>query len=96
MIGATRLLLMSRLAAALCWWLGCRPAYDHSCDLSPNYAVPCSRCGAPDTSYADRVGDSRHAAFVRWLHYWLLRRWVPACCGTCGKRYGRHDRCLPF
>ena len=41
-----------------CWWFGCQPDYEairHDCE-----AVPCERCGAPDTTYADRCGDTRH------------------------------------
>jgi len=30
--------------------------------------------------------------------YWLWRKWWPAKCDDCGKRYGRHDGCddIPF
>jgi hypothetical protein len=89
-------MIRMRSARAICWWFGCKPDFGHSCELSPNYVVPCKRCGVPDTEYADRVGDTRHNAAIGWLRYWLLRRWVPARCNDCGRRYGRHDNCLPF
>jgi len=84
----------------LCWWFGCDPDYDedrdHPCGLSPNYVVPCRRCGAHDTDYADRVGDTRHNRLRHWLRYWLFRRWWPERCCDCGKRFGNHYDCLPF
>lgn len=86
----------NRLLGLLCWWFGCLPDYDHPCELSPNYVVPCRRCGERDTSYADRVGDTRHAKLIQVLRYWLWRRWMPAKCSDCGKRRGGHDQCLPF
>lgn len=85
--------LVRRLA---CWWFGCAPDYDHPCELAPNYVVPCVRCGAHETSYADRVGDTRHNRAKEWLRYWCLRRWLPARCTCCGKRFGEHPECLPF
>ena len=88
--------LSNALFGVICWWFGCRPDYEHPCELSPNYLVPCRRCGSRDTTYADRVGDTRHAALVAWLKHWLLRRWMPARCSDCGKRFGEHDKCLPF
>lgn len=80
----------------VCWWFGCRPDYDHPGEVAPNYIVPCSRCGAPDTPYADRVGDTRHQHAVDFLRYWGFRRWWPTRCASCGKRFGAHRECLPF
>lgn len=85
--------LVVRLA---CWWFGCQPDYNHPCELSPNYVVPCKRCGALDTTYEDRVGVTRHNRLMRWLRYWFFRRWWPERCIDCGKRFGRHDECVPF
>lgn len=97
-LGGSRL---KRLVIRLsCWWFGCDPDYDedrdHPCGLSPNYVVPCKRCGAHDTDYADRVGDTRHNRLMEWLRYWCFRRWWPAPCVDCGKRFGDHSECLPF
>ena len=78
----------------LCWWFGCRPYFQ--CSHDQGDATPCARCGAPDCCYGDMVGDTRHARLKRWLRYWLWRRWVPAKCEDCGKRFGGHDQCLPF
>jgi hypothetical protein len=79
-----------------CWWHGCLPDYDHPCELAPNYVVPCKRCGAPDTSYSDRVGDSRSNRVRQWAWWWLWRKWWPAKCGACGKRFGNHEQCDDF
>jgi hypothetical protein len=83
----------------VCWWFGCQPDYEalrHDCD-----AVPCERCGAPDTSYADRVGDTRHnRLFDRWhrLTWLLVRRWLPHKCPACGARWKCATDCdgIPF
>lgn len=80
----------------VCWWFGCDPDCDHSCGLSPNYVVPCKRCGAQDTHYDDRLGDTRHNRFMQQLRYWCWRRWWPVPCGDCGKRFGEHSDCCPF
>ncbi len=86
----------SHFASLKCWWLGCTPDYDHPTELKPNYAVPCQRCGANDTSYADRVGDTRHSRLKSALRYWLRGRWASSPCTDCGKRSGNNDQCLPF
>jgi hypothetical protein len=80
----------------ICWWFGCDPDHNDSCSTAPNYVVPCKRCGAPDTAYADRIGDTKHNRTADWLRYWCLRRWWPVRCDCCGKRFGSHDECLPF
>lgn len=82
-----------------CWWFGCIPDYDamrHDCEV-----IPCERCEAPDTSYSDRVGDTRHARFVnswRWLYWRAIGRWLPTKCLACGKRFGCKPDCdgIPF
>lgn len=81
-------------AKLLCWWFGCEPdyiarAYNHD-------ATPCTRCGAHDVSYSDMVGDTRHHRFVEALSFW--KRWLPARCGDCHKRFGDHSKCddIPF
>lgn len=71
-----------------CWWFGCRPA-DYDVMQHDSEAIPCERCGAPDTSYADRVGDTRHARMVgilRGLRWRLLDSWRPKPCPACGRR----------
>lgn len=75
------------LARLACWWFGCQPFYEaehHGSGL-----IPCERCGAEDTSYADRVGDTRHARMVdqlQRLRWRLLDSWRPKPCPACGKR----------
>ena len=65
--------LWSRL---LCWWLGCVPDYDavHYDSARDGWtdAVPCKRCGASDTTYGDRVGDTRKNRVAALLRHWLL------------------------
>lgn len=85
--------LIARLA---CWWYGCQPDYDRPSAIAPDYIVPCKRCGAPDTSYADRVGDTRHHRTRAALRYWLYRRWWPAPCSECGGRWRHRDGCDGF
>lgn len=84
---------MKRLS---CWWFGCNPDYEamqHYCKY-----VPCKRCGAHDTPYADRVGDTRHNRAMGWLRYWLWRRWLPTKCPACGSRFEHRSDCdwIPF
>lgn len=67
------------------------PDYGH-----PYHIVPCKRCGAADTSYADRVGDTRHERFKRFIQYCLHPSWWPMKCVDCGKRFGDHKNCVPF
>lgn len=83
----------------MCWWFGCQPDYEamrHDCE-----AIPCERCGAEDTWYSDRVGDTRHARMVgrlRRLRWILLDSWRPRPCPACGGRYGCKPDCdgIPF
>ena len=81
---------------AVCWWFGCRPDYEamrHDCDV-----IPCERCGAEDTWYSDRVGDTQHNRAKAWLAHWLWYRWLPTKCPACGGRYGCKPDCdgIPF
>ena len=82
----------------ICWWFGCVPDYDaiHYDESGWSDSVPCGRCGAEDTDYGDRVGDTRHNKTMCWFRYWLFRRWWPAKCHDCGNRFGSHSECLPF
>jgi hypothetical protein len=90
---------MHPIKRAICWWFGCQPDYmamDHGCEL-----IPCERCGAADTSYSDRCGDTRHNRLIeRWYRFtwWLVRRWLPLKCPACGGRYGCKAGCdgIPF
>jgi hypothetical protein len=85
--------VMRLVKRAICWWFGCVPVWQAS---AFGDAIPCGRCGAPDISYEDLAGLSRHARLKAWLRYWLFRRWWPEPCRDCGKRFGHHDDCLPF
>jgi hypothetical protein len=82
-----------------CWWFGCVPDYhaqffDHENGWSE---PPCRRCGALAVSYADCVGETRNHRTTELLHFWLVRRWVPAKCHQCGKRRREIcDNCPPF
>lgn len=77
------------LSKLICWFFGCKPDYqaaDHGYGVAP-----CLRCGAPDTTYEDRCGDTRYARFVGWLHrlrFLLLDSWrqKPEACPACGQR----------
>ena len=74
-----------------CFWFGCAP------DEPNGYGVvPCKRCDNHDVNYSDMVNDTRHERTKSRCKYWLFRRWIPAKCPDCNKRYGRHDTCLPF
>lgn len=87
------------LALAWCWWDGCDPDWDAGEYWGDYDRVPCRRCGAPDTSYADRVGDTRRNRFVGWWSYRVVWRLAPPRCKGCGKRFGGHgdcDRDIPF
>ena len=87
------------VARLWCWWFGCAPYYeamDHGSE-----AVPCERCGAWDTTYSDRVGDTRHARFVEAvrLTWWrAVGRWIPSRCPACGERFKCKSDCdgIPF
>ncbi len=90
------------LKKLMCWWFGCDPDYEatyYDTGLDGwSEAVPCKRCGATDTTYGDRVGDTRHRRAVKLVRYWLFRRWWPEKCHECGKRFGTHSECdgIPF
>ena len=53
-----------------CWWRGCEPDYAGA----TGDAVPCRRCAACDTTYSDRVGDTRRARVRGWLAERLWHR----------------------
>lgn len=82
-----------------CWWFGCQPDYEA---LRHDWcAVPCDRCGALDTSYGDRCGDTRHQRLVdrlRRLRWFLLDSWRPRPCPACGERGTCKPDCdgIPF
>lgn len=88
--------LVVRLEATVrrlaCWWFGCCPDYEA---MRHDYeAIPCERCGAADTSYSDRVGDTRHARMVdrfQRLRWRLLDSWRPKPCPACGQRKCKPD-----
>lgn len=77
---------------AVCWWFGCVPDYSKS----DNNAISCKRCHIHECSYSDIVGDTRHKRFIEFLEAYFVRWWLPKKCTDCGKRYGKHEKCLPF
>lgn len=87
------------LTRLTCWWFGCRPIYE--AEHHGDGVMPCERCGAPDTTYADRVGDTRHRRAVdalRGLWWHLVLRWLPRRCPACGRRGRCSSDCdgVPF
>lgn len=58
-----------------CWWFGCWPDFESPGADHAQGVVPCARCGAPDTTYEARIGDSRSHRAAQFISYWLLRRW---------------------
>jgi len=66
-----------------CWWFGCEI---HLQDYSPPEETICVHCGDL-VSYGDMVGDTRHNRFKEWARYWLWRKWFPAKCFACGRRW---------
>ncbi|MDQ7745402.1 hypothetical protein [Hydrogenophaga pseudoflava] len=90
---------MKLISKAICWWFGCSPIYE--AEHHGSGTMPCERCGAPDTTYSDRVGDTRHLRMVerlRWVKWKLLESWRPKPCPACGKRGECADDCdgVPF
>ena len=83
---------MTRKAA--CWWFGCEHDPD---DPAPVEYVTCIRCGE-SIDYADLVGDTRHNRTMEWLGYWFFRKWLPAQCVCCKRRFWHSDDCdgIPF
>ena len=87
---------MYRLKRMWCWWFGCVPG-----DLARHYYSDgsgcddfyhCKRCGN-EVDYGDLVGDTRHNRFKENMNYYLFRKWFPAKCPDCGRRYG-HDESI--
>ena len=83
----------------ICWWFGCKPIFgsEHHGDG----VMPCERCGASDTTYEDRVGDTRHTRLKARCTYWLWLRWQPhwfTKCPACGQRGTCKPDCdgIPF
>lgn len=76
-----------------CWWFGCVP-HSGAVLYHDDQVMPCERCGAPDCSYADLVGDTRHSRMmgrIDSLTWLLVRRWLPQKCYACGSR----GKCKP-
>lgn len=76
-----------------CWLTGCEK---HPQDYDPEHAE-CVRCGGI-VSYSDMVGDTRYNRIKEWCNYWLFRKWIPAKCWSCGRRYkcDESDEHIPF
>lgn len=88
-----------RVRQIICWWFGCSPIYE--AEHHGSGTMPCERCGAPDTTYSDRVGDTRHHRMVerlRSIKWMLLESWRPKPCPACGQRGNCDDDCdgIPF
>lgn len=84
--------MTNAIARLLCWWFGCQPIYE--AEHHGSGVMPCERCGAPDTTYSDRVGDTRHAratGALRRFRWNLFDRWRPAKCHACQQR----GKCAP-
>lgn len=70
----------------VCWYFGHAGWVDE----------PCRRCGEC-VGYEDVAsGLTRHERLMDKVSRYALRWWLPERCIDCGRRYGRHDRCLPF
>lgn len=77
-----------------CWWFGCEC---HSDEYAYTDNPSCMRCGGY-VEYGDMAGDTRHNRFKEWANYWLFRKWWPAKCSCCHRRWN-HDETvdhLPF
>jgi len=83
-----------RVVRLRCWWLGCE---QHPQDPAPPDYATCMHCGGI-VSYGDMVDDTLRNRTMRWLRYWMWRRWLPEKCSACGARYGHRGDCdgLPF
>ena len=81
-----------KITGVICWYLGCNLDYSaglqNGCD-----AIPCRRCGANDTTYSDRCGDTRHNRAKDLFSWWLWRRWLQRRCKECGARFGCRADC---
>ena len=75
-----------------CWWLGHEPDYF---DQKPE--PDCIHCGR-SISYDELVSDCRQRRVLAMARHWLLRKWWPAKCGDCGRRFKCDDRIdhIPF
>lgn len=82
--------LKQQIARHLCAVFGCNPTED------PAGEIRCSRCANKHFEYEELVGDTPWGRFKDRLVHWGWRRWVPTRCPDCGKRYGKHEHCLPF
>ena len=67
-----------------CAWFGCVPPPPE--DAVPIEYARCTRCDSP-LDYADMVEESRHERCKAAIHYWFWRKWWPARCPDCGRRY---------
>ena len=77
----------------LCWWFGCQPDKEEYQNAPLGYPLACKRCDClPD--YADLVGDTKHNRFKKNLSYWLFRKWIPAKCEYCGRRWRKCDESI--
>lgn len=77
-----------------CRFFGCVPKV--WCDTNCNDAYPiCQRCDNA-VSYSDMVEDTPYKRLRDWIKYWFFRKWIPAICRQCGRRYGNHYDCIPF
>lgn len=73
-----------------CWWFGCEYDEEDEDSYMPIEYMACKHCGG-SAKYSDLVGDTRHNRFKAWCYYWLFRKWWPAKCEKCGRRWRECD-----
>lgn len=78
-----------------CWYFGHE---HHPDDSTPIEAITCIKCGEL-MSYDDLVGDTRHLRLIDFMRHWFFRKWFPAKCTACGRRWRECDETvdhIPF
>lgn len=70
--------------------------FGHEPEYTGGNNVHCSRCDLWDIPYHELIEGRRFMKAVLFLKYWLYRKWFPAKCFDCGKRYADHSQCIPF
>jgi hypothetical protein len=79
--------LERRVSRLACWWFGCQPIYEAE-------HLGSGAWDTWDTTYEDRIGDTRHARMVGRLHrlrWRLLDSWRARPCPACHERKCKPD-----
>lgn len=89
---------MKLIRALICWYFGHKVdshAFGHDGDC---YLWFCHRCGKEDIDFYEAAGPRRYDNTLFFLRYWLFRKWFPAKCMDCGRRYKCNDSVehIPF